>query len=73
MFERRNQVRRCVCGAVVVGPAFSGARVALGLLSVWFAYVLLQQIPLPLGMVQWLSPESRASQPVVFSVKSNLL
>lgn len=45
-------------GAVVVGPAFSGARVALGLLSVWLAYVLLQQIPLPLGMVQWLSPES---------------
>lgn len=45
-------------GTVVVGPAFFEARLALGLLSAWLAYVLLQQIPLPLAIVQWLSPEA---------------
>lgn len=45
-------------GILKVGAAFAGARVALGFLVLWLCYVLLQQVPLPTIVVEWLSPAS---------------
>ena len=45
---------------VAAGEAFKGARPVLWLLAAWLGYVMLQLIPLPLGVRQWLSPESLA-------------
>lgn len=45
---------------VTPGAAFAGARPALWLLAAWLAFLVLQQLPLPLTVRQWLSPESLA-------------
>lgn len=47
-------------GTVTAGASFGGARVARGLLVAWLAYILLQQLPLPLGILQAVSPQSAA-------------